>query len=199
MNKIFIEGKERIFIEAYLDFIKIPSINVELIQLNGWTNLRNADNTFKENSDAGGRNLVVFDADTIANSGGFKIRKNEIEEMRHRLNLTFALFLFPNHEKDGDFEALLEEIVNPSHIGLLDCFSEYEKCISKYNSLGRKIEYKLPIKKSKIYSYVDAFPKTKSENEKFKKGDFFFQNKEMWNLESGYLNPLKEFLLTNIK
>jgi hypothetical protein len=205
MIKVFVEGKDKFFIEAYIAFLTtnlaIPrGIDFDVIPLGGWTNLTNASNTVKENSDLGGKNILIFDADSELNSGGFNIRKKEIEKIKAENNLAFELFLFPDNSTNGDFESLLEMIINQKHAGVLECFSIYEECIAKYNKPNSPLVYKLPIRKSKIYSFVDAFPKSKSDSKKFKQGDFFFQNNEMWDFESSKLNPLKEFLtkeLTN--
>ena len=200
MVKIFVEGKDKIFIDSYIHnliakAIISKEINFEIGSLNGWTNLKNANNAFQENSDSGGKNIVILDADTLANGGGFNIRKEEIKQIKEENNLLFDLFLFPNNNGNGDFETLLEKVINQKHIGLLECFSNYEECISKYNLPNNPILYKLPIKKSKIYSYVDAFTKSKAENRKFKEGDYFFLNPEIWDLSSIELEPLKEFLV----
>ena len=169
MVKIFVEGKDKIFIDSYIHnliakAIISKEINFEIESLNGWTNLKNANNAFQENSDSGGKNIVILDADTLANGGGFNIRKEEIKQIKEENNLLFDLFLFPNNNGNGDFETLLEKVINQKHIGLLECFSNYEECISKYNQPNSPILYKLPIRKSKIYSYVDAFPKSKTKN-----------------------------------
>ncbi len=48
--------------------------------------------------------------------------------------------------------------------------------------------------KTKIYSYISTFKRSRSQNERLKQGDRDFLNSEYWNLNSEYLNPLKEFL-----
>jgi hypothetical protein len=67
----------------------------------GWAKLISEDGeTFrkkmKENTANGIINLVVFDADTQKNSGGFAIRKAQIEAWKTTYGLRFGLFLFPN-------------------------------------------------------------------------------------------------------
>ncbi len=52
------------------------------------------------------------------------------------------------------------------------------------------MEYKLPIHKSKIFAYVEAFPKNKEEIIKFKKNNFLYDDPRIWNLQSEYLDPL---------
>ena len=46
------------------------------------------------------RNLVVFDADSSTNGGGFGRRKLELLAKMKELNITADLFLFPNNH-DG--------------------------------------------------------------------------------------------------
>ena len=46
-----------------------------------------------------------------------------------------------------------------------------------------------------MYAFVDAFHKSKKENEVFKKGDWFFQKESMWDFKSQTLDALKSFLL----
>ena len=201
MIKIFVEGKgDKIFLKAYIELLRKDGYlnttsSIEFIDLKGWTNIGTVNNTFIENSDFGGINLVILDADNQSNQGGYTKRRLDIQEIKSKNALTFDLFLFPNNETDGDFETLLETIINQKHKGLLKCFTAYEDCIAKHNLPEAKTIYNLPIRKSKIYSYIDAFPKSRSEKEKFKQGEYFFAKPELWDLYSASLEPLKSFLL----
>ena len=197
MTTIFIESKhlktpEANFIKTYINQ-KFPDFeDFEIIPLNGWQGLWKT-NKLIENIDLGNQNIIIFDADTPENNGGFQKRKKEIEAIKAEKNIEFELFLFPNNSNDGDFELLLENIINKEHQNLLDCFGKYEKCIDNSKS-NNPLKYKLPIRKAKIYSYVDAFPKSRKLNERFKSGDWFFENKTYWNLSAKYLNQLKQFI-----
>jgi hypothetical protein len=197
MTTIFIESKhlktpEANFVKTYINE-KFPDFkDFEIIPLNGWEGLWKT-NKLIENKDLGIQNVVLFDADTLENSGGFKERKAKIETIKTEQGVEFELFLFPNNLLDGDFELVLENIINQEHKKLLDCFEEYEKCVD--NSKGdSSLKYKLPIRKAKIYSYVDAFPKSRKQNERFKNGDWFFENKTYWNLDDKFLINLKQFI-----
>lgn len=44
-----------------------------------------------------------------------------------------------------------------------------------------------------MYAFVDAFHKSKKENEVFKKGDWFFQKESMQDFKSQTLDALKSF------
>lgn len=88
MVKIFIEGKnkkvpESEFLRTILQHIGVDSGRYELIHTDGYKNLLDSAITstievMRANTDAGGKNLVVFDADTAANGGGFAVRQNEL-------------------------------------------------------------------------------------------------------------------------
>ncbi|HKK76873.1 MAG TPA: DUF3226 domain-containing protein [Saprospiraceae bacterium] len=202
MTRIFVEGKEdKHFIEKYLEFLseKIELTAFEIIPIGGWTKLHLVKNKFKENSDSGGKNLLIFDADTDNNGGGLKKRLSELNTEKSKLDIEFEAFLLPNNAIDGDFELLLEKIINSDHAILLECYTKYEDCLSSslINSEGT-LRYNLPIRKAKIYSYVDAFPKSRKEQEAFKKGNFFYENPDIWNLECEFLEPLKKFLLMHV-
>ncbi len=202
MISIFIEGKEKGFLETFLNHIgkseMIASISFE--STGGWTNLSNLDNKLIDNHRSGFKNIIIFDADNSQNGGGFTKRKKEIELLLNELHIDFKIFLFPNNETDGDFELLLENIINSEHSGLLDCFDKYEVCLSQYKTKEGASKYVMPNRKAKIYSYITAFPRSRKELEKLKnKGDWSFENKNYWNLDNEILNNLKSFLLEEIK
>ena len=202
MIKIFVEGKgDDKFFKSYLTFLeKETALNhYEIISTGGWNKISKLVNLFQENTDAEGTNLIIFDADSSKNEGGFPKRKAQIEAYKKQYELEFELFLFPNQQDDGDYEVLLENIINQEHSNLLTCFSKYENCIKSTIDEKGEPKYILPIRKSKIYAYIDAFPKSRKQKERFKGGDFFFENEEYWNLEVDFLKPLKKFLLVFLK
>lgn len=208
MINIFVEGtnskksQDHSLIKFMIDS-KIPELvinqNYKIINVGGWTNLSKVDNLFKENTDSGGLNLVIFDADSEDNDGGFEVRREELLAKKAELNIEFELFLFPNNNQNGDLELLLEKILHENHEVLLTCFEEYENCISNPKDEDGNSIYKAPIRKSKIYSCIDAIPKSKKQREEFHKGNWFFGNNEIWNFENPYLNPLFEFLDEHLK
>ncbi len=75
---------------------------------------------------------------------------------------------------------------------MIDCFHRYEECLNQYNGTDK---YNSPIQKSKIFAYVDAFPKSRKQKERFKnQKDFLFENENIWNLDSDNIEPLRKFL-----
>jgi hypothetical protein len=200
MHSVYTEGKDEIFIRDYLTYLfgdKWKS-KAEIRHVGGWNNLSKITNELEKTTSAGFKNFVIFDADTVMNNGGFAKRKEDIEKIKTQ-EIVFELFLFPNNQLDGDFENLLEKIINQEHEGLLDCFSKYERCISQYKDSNSNQLYITPARKARMYSYIDAFPKSKSQKEEFKNGNYFFLNPEYWNLNHSFLDTLKEFLVEIVK
>jgi hypothetical protein len=147
--------------------------------------------------DSGDSVFLVFDADTNENDEGFSRRKEQIEDYPLPLD---GIFLFPNNQSDGALEDLLGNIINPTNRPIFDCWSKYETCLHKCGSpkIGKALT--TPAKKSKIYSYLEVLSgKTSEEKKKIKDPDRDFTNTEHWNLESNYLEPLKQFLLDKLK
>lgn len=187
---------EKSFLDAYLIhlFPNLRDLECQVIPVGGKDKLHLSANQYEECTFSGGRNLTIFDADEAINGGGFEVRQKDLLDKFDKLGITSELFLFPNNKDDGDFESLLERIVNKNHSGLLTCFEGYETCIKTRNKQGEEPMYKVPNRKAKMYSYVDAMVKSRSEDRVFKGGNWFFDNPGYWDLETEALLPLRNFL-----
>jgi hypothetical protein BACCOPRO_00932 len=163
----------------------ISSNKVEFV--NGYKNLVNVIPTIKARCAEGGKVIIIFDADSLGNNGGYETRKKEIEEVLGENNAQAELFLFPNNEEDGDFETLLEHLIQKEkHTQMLDCYADYETCLGN--------DYVHPNLKGKIFTYISAMKMSSSKRRKLGNGEWMFDNAEYWSLESDYLKPLKAFL-----
>lgn len=196
-TRIFIEAKhektsESVFLSTLLKVIGKNQDDFELVPVDGKDNLRNLKVKFLENTLEGGRNLIIFDADTKETSGGF-------DSTRKRILSTFGdevtidgLFLFPNNHDDGIFENLLEQLMQKEyHKVFIDCFSDYEKC------LGDK--YVSPDLKGKLHTYMSAQKDlTNKQRKSLGSGQWLFDDSRFWDLESEALNPLRLFLNSNV-
>lgn len=194
MTRIYLETQkaetsEYQFIKTFIsDVLGIDSLSYEIIPVNGKDNLRNIVNKFRETTLEGGRNVIISDSDTPSKGGGYKQRKEDISGFLCKEAIDADIFLFPNDSEDGDFEALLINIVQRTrHIHFFDCYEDYEKC------LGQSYEH--PNLKGKIFTYVSAQKMSGAQRKKLGQGDWMFNNPDIWNLESVYLLPLKTFLL----
>ncbi len=209
MVKIYIEGKnkkvpESEFLRAILDHIGIPGEKYEFVHTNGYTSLLDAANgvnveIMRANSDSGGKNLVVFDADTMLNNGGFEKRQKELLEKGKALGLSFELFLWPNNGKDGDVEVLMESIARKDlYPEFFDCFSKYEHCISQRKNDKGEPFYTTPNRKGKLHTYFNSLPISNIKKSKFGCGVWRWTDASIWNLDADSLRPIKEFLLIHL-
>ena len=91
MTYIFLEtGKpatsEAVFIKTLIENLgyNISSNKVEFV--NGYKNLVNVIPTIKARCAEGGKVVIIFDADSPGNNGGYATRKKEIEEVLEENN-----------------------------------------------------------------------------------------------------------------
>ncbi len=192
MTYIFLEtGKpatsEAVFIKTLIENLgyNMSSNKVEFV--NGYKNLINVIPTIKARCAEDGKVIIIFDADSPGNNGGYYTRREEIEKILDENKTQAELFLFPNNDEDGDFETLLEHLMQKTkHAKMLDCYTDYENCLGN--------DYVHPNLKGKIFTYISAMKMTNSKRRKLGNGKWMFDNAEYWNLESDYLKPLKDFL-----
>jgi len=199
MTYIFVESStdDKYFIEAIIKYLNLDINKFYFISTNGYTNLNLVKQEFDKANDLNYKTFVIFDADYNETSGGYTKRKKYLNDKKKELNIEFDLFLFPNNNDDGTLEDLLEKIVNPKHKGIIDCFENYENCLKKYKDNNGSFLYRSPIQKSKIFAYIDAFKKTKKQEEEYKKNHTLYLNSEYWKLNSEYLKPLLSFINKN--
>lgn len=180
---IIVEGKEDLFfIKNYLSHIKKDSPSIELREAGGKGGLVKeyikqliGELERKHGHEIEIKIIIVFDAN-----------ENTKEEVSKKLQeLKHELFLFPDNKKQGNIEDLLEQIILPDKQDIFECFENYKKCLKERNK-----GYQLPNKKGKIYSYKEALGALDKEKQ-FKP--------EYWNFNNSALDPLKKFLLKNLK
>ena len=92
----------------HLTKLNISSDAYDIITVGGKDKLFNTTNVnlMSVNTLEGGRNVVIFDADSKNNCGGYCIRSEEILTERSKMGLEFELFLMPNNKEDGSFDSL---------------------------------------------------------------------------------------------
>ncbi len=196
---IFVEGvADARFIKQYIGHLYGDVVDDErLVILNGWDNLKTEATAIRMHSMSanGGVNLVIVDTDK-----DFQIRKDEIAKWQQANKVQFELFLLPNNYDAGTLEDLLENIINPNNRPIFDCWEHYEQELVKLDIPGRTPPpLTTPAKKTKIYGYLEALlGETKSQKELIKEANRNYENPQHWNLDAGYLEPLKNFLNDNL-
>ncbi len=196
---IFVEGvADARFIKQYIGHLYGDVVDDErLVILKGWDNLKTEATAIRMHSMSanGGVNLVIVDTDK-----DFQIRKDEIAKWQQANKVQFELFLLPNNHDAGTLEDLLENIINPNNRPIFDCWEHYEQELVQTEIPGRTPPpLTTPAKKTKIYGYLEALlGETKSQKELIKEANRNYENTQHWNLDAEYLEPLKEFLVSNI-
>lgn len=188
LNKFFVEGKaDSKFLQDYLRHllgIEFQETDFYIIGGNSDALIGAKKNEFLSNSDLGGRNLIILDADSDRQA-----TTNRINALRSSINVQFELFVLPNDHENGELENLLLGIVHHRNMSILTCFDEYQNCLIRINR-----GYKVPSLKAKVYAYLDAMAHGR-ENEKMVKEEsrnYLIENH--WNLDHSSLKPLKTFL-----
>lgn len=181
------------FDEAHNLFIRIrPSVGVnksggvsKFVSENGWKGIKPF---FEEMNAAGGKNLIIADADE-----DFSARKKDIHRTVKSagFDVESDLFLWPNNqpnETKGDLELLLEQIAHPNHHTIFECFDGYTECLDKAAK-----GYFTPVRKAKIFAYMEAILGSSGHIQENKRD---YANDAHWvlNGEIEPLRPLKEFL-----
>jgi len=164
----------------------------------GYQKLKSEDaiGAMRQNTDLGGINLVIFDADEDAET-----RRKELLAIKDEYDVDFKLFLLPNDKDAGALEDLLERIINPNNQPVMDCWQTYEGELEKVR-IPTKIPPTLtiPAKKTKIYAYLETLlGKSRSQKKLIKDANRNYENTQHWNLDAEYLDPLKEFLIGNMQ
>lgn len=191
------------FIEQLIPHIfGVPIADNCVIQTEGYNNLMAEGkeiayvNQMKMNTDNGGVNLVIFDADEDCEA-----RRAEILDWQRRNGVDFELFLFPDNRTCGAIEDLLEKIINPENKVVMDCWEQYENSISGIRLAWKKGQaLTIPAKKTKIYAYLEVLLGcSKSEKEKIKEKNRDYTNANHWNLNAAALTNLTTFLKKHLQ
>lgn len=163
----------------------------------GYQKLRseNAIGIMQQNTDLGGINLVIFDADK-----DMEKRRSELLAIKEEFGVEFELFLLPNNKDAGALEDLLENIINPDNQPVMDCWQTYEEELGKVRIPTKTPStLTIPAKKTKIYAYLEALLEdTKEQKKLIKDANRNYENTQHWNLDAEYLVGLKKFLEKNL-
>lgn len=144
MKKILIYGEgqeDKIFL---LDFIHFrfgdDEKYFEVEATHSKTKIHKVEQQLRQNTDSGGINVIIFDADD-----NFEKAKNDILNEKQRMNLDLNIFLFPNNKDEGQFETLLMKICPPENLPFFDCWKQFYDCTNHLEN-----------KKSTLYSKTES-------------------------------------------
>lgn len=206
MNKIFIEAEDKTtpeynFLKTFVD-LHFPTKEIDFICIGGIGNLFNETNVNQmlQAQAIGDQILILIDADTVAKGYGFVKRKADIDNDMQALKISFPYFIYPNNQDDGEVETLMETAARRDlHSVFFDCFEDYEKCVSGVKNTNGQPLYNTPNLKGKLHTYMSAQKLSNKLRRRLGTGDWLFDDTNYWNLKIADLQPLKDFLSTNLK
>ena len=196
---IIVEGDaDKKFVEDYYHHLfRMVAPKDSIYAAGGYKNLSNESSLqrMRMNTDQGGVNLVIFDADD-----DYEARWKELSSIKERDGVEFELFLFPDNRDAGALEDMLENIINTRNRPILDCWENYEKELVQLQIEGRTPPpLTTPAKKTKIYGYLEALlGESKNEKKKIKEKERDYENTLHWDLDAEYLERLKVFLMKSL-
>jgi len=206
LHKIFVEGQtDQAFIQFVLEKqfeIKLTDKQVKnaVISCEGWTNIAKQAFLLDERRVRNnGKNIVIFDADRKGNNGGFKKRKEELEQIANKLNVKFDIFLFPDDESDGDLESFYSSCFKSEKAFFKDCWDKMYSCLDENK---KELNLKFPKSSEMVFSYVDLFEAYKSEEYKNTKSKRSYFDENLWEFDfekNEYLKRLVAFLKEHLK
>jgi hypothetical protein len=200
---IFCEGvTDQVFIADCLEIFYLAKVNREedkanrgrlkfdrgeIKEINGCDNLKlqiNIDR-LKDNSEKGGINLVIFDADEKGRGNNSFINAVlSLNGIKKHHQVDFDFYLWPNHTEDGAVENLLRQLIQPNRESIMRCIENHQKCLKDtgFNDL-RQVNGKDLIR---YYLHTNSVDKTEGRNLDYK-------NTLFWNLNPKDIPDLQKF------
>ena len=83
----------------------------------------------------------------------------------------------------------------------MTCFDAFETCLAGLSHPDPHRSYVVDLAKTRTYSYVGAMPLTTAQQKRRehpKKSAKFFDDTEIWDLNSPAVQPLRQFLRTHL-
>lgn len=169
----------------------------------GWTQIVKSGSPLPEMLRAAapedGRNLLIFDADTVADHehGGPTARREELQRLVGALPVTPSIFLFPDDTQEGNLETLLLRLAHTDHAAITACLDQYDSCLLAHREVGTQEPlYYAPAPKRRVFAYVNALPLSPAERKRHEDqgGQKIFENPRWWDLTHPAIQPLRDFL-----
>lgn len=94
-----------------------------------------------------------------------------------------------------------DNFINPNNQPAMGCWQTYEGELANVRIPTKNPPtLTIPAKKTKIYAYLETLlGKSKTQNQLIKDANRNNENTQHWNLDAEYMEPLKEFLIKNLR
>ncbi len=170
--------------------LKSNSFEIKVLISGGYHRIVDKKTTIEEHVDFGYKILVIQDADNNkkdTKAGGLDLRLKYLEKIKNEHNIDFEIFLFPNHQDDGDLETLLLRITQNDKYNPFDnCHTGYINCLEKILKIQTIKDFRK--EKNYIYTYLSLYEGHHVAKERDRE-----YVPEYWDFDSTALMPLKSF------
>lgn len=168
----------------------------EIVELGGCSKLSDKfyQDMFKDNSEEGGLNIIIFDADFSpeaegekrgTGNNGFENATKKLENFKKQF--AFDFYLWPNNKIDGEVENLLRKLIPNSKEGVIKCIESHQNCLKQSQIENLKI--------ADLKDQVGYYLHTVSKKSLPRFRDY--KDNEFWDLSPAIcddLNTFKNFL-----
>lgn len=187
---------EGVFVKTLFNYLGWKEEDFRILPTRGYTNIRNVVPILLSNTQEGGKNLIIFDADYPENGGGYGERKKWLETELSKNSVEYELFLWPDNQSDGDVEVLMEQLARKDKFPeFFSCFAKYERCISsRKKEDGITPFYTSPNRKGKLATFVSSIPLTNRRRHNLGHGEWMFDNPDIWDLSQIKLLPIGHYI-----
>ncbi|NME70749.1 DUF3226 domain-containing protein [Flammeovirga aprica] len=193
---IYLEGDADIrFLEDFVAYhFPDKKEHVSFINVGGKTSLPSKKKDLEEDSFNDRKSIIIFDADDTSKPNGGKeasltFLQNELEKINISHIENEDIFLFPNHNEEGDLETLLEKLIPEDKLDVLNCFSSFQICLEAVKD-NFNPPLNVPINKTKMYSYEDVLGTNRKKCAESNRSYLT----DHWDLEAESAKPLYDFL-----
>lgn len=168
--------------------------NCEIIEIGGCSKLVNQIilDKLRDNSEEGGKNIVIFDADFAPNGIGMKTgtgnngylnAKQKLEDIRTNHGVDFEFYLWHNNSSDGEIENLLSQLIPQINMPIFDCINSHVTCLTCCGISDLNI--------ADLKNQLSFYLHTLTSNSSLIKRDY--KNKKCWEMDFAICNDLQNF------
>jgi hypothetical protein len=156
--------------------------NCQIIATGGYTHLPAHVPAMQSNTeDDEGINIVIFDADEEGHGrGSFDNTKKSLDAFKTTHEVHFDFHLWPNHEKNGRIEDLLQQLIPQDKKTIFECIDQYNTCLKQIEGVSVDDSIKRALN---VYTY--SFNHAKKESERK------YQDDKFWTLDHDTITDLK--------
>lgn len=167
-----------------------PDFKGKIIDIGGCSKLRTNEvlhGRMQDNTEEGGHNIVIFDADYKGKENGNKGITNcrkRLNSIKTSKNIEFDYYIWPNDENDGEIETLLKSLIPSNKKPIFKCIEDHQNCLENLGIDNLKhVDLKTEIG---FYLHISNQPSEARKRD--------YKSKEFWNLDYENNDSLKKFI-----